>query len=144
MKPYTARVQFLGPLAILTLCPDPLAAAPGCDPRLLGRALALVPPAVRFLVLDVGGLGLPDRDTAPLVALVRAEAARRSAHLATIGERAALGRPGPRPSRYVPPSAAAGRDAEYDTLRRNVEARVLEQRAEGIRRARAADGHPCA
>ncbi|WP_030294807.1 hypothetical protein [Streptomyces katrae] len=128
-----ARTQFLGTYAVLTLCPEAhTGQAVECRSR-LAPALALLPSRVTCLLLDLGHL--PAVDTADVLSIVEAWAARRSVSLVRIG---AGGAPGPPPVRliHLPPAP------EGPSLQDALAARVLAQRATGICLARRADP-PC-
>ncbi|MEU3791240.1 hypothetical protein AB0F07_15750 [Streptomyces fructofermentans] len=128
MMPYTAQVQFLGSLAILTLCPDGcLVSEADCRQR-LGRVLGVIPACLDSLVLDVGRL--PGSDLAAVTEAVRVWAVDRRASVVLLG--------GADPALLVRGSTVS----DAADIRRSVDARALVQRAWGIGRAREVD-HPC-
>ncbi|CAM5319785.1 hypothetical protein SAVIM40S_03902 [Streptomyces avidinii] len=125
-----ARSRFLGTYAVLTLFPAPQAGqAADCRLR-LARALALLPPRIACLLLDLGHL--PAGDTADVLPVVEAWATGHSISLVRIR---ADGDSDPAPVHLVSlPPTPEGR-----SLPRTLAARVLVQRSTGICLAHRAD-----
>ncbi|MFJ3960793.1 hypothetical protein [Streptomyces sp. NPDC090036] len=99
----------------------------------LAPALALLPPGVTCLVLDLGHLAAAD--ATDVLPVVKAWAARRSVCLVRIGRDDA---PGRTPVRLV----HIPRSEEERSLPHTLAARVIVQRARGIRLAHRTDP-PC-
>ncbi|MFF8261447.1 hypothetical protein [Streptomyces virginiae] len=117
----------------MTLCPGPRTGrAVECRHR-LAPALALLPPCVTCLLLDLGHL--PAADASGVLPVVEAWATRRSISLVRLGPDDAPGRP---PVRLV----HIPRTVEERSLTHTLAARVIVQRATGICLAHRADP-PC-
>ncbi|MEU9205950.1 hypothetical protein [Streptomyces sp. NPDC048332] len=145
MKPYNVHVQFLGSVAVITLCQDRAAfcaaessplddvnARTACRGR-LNRALETLPPWTGSVVLDTDRVGVPYPEDA--LALVQSWALARRIHLVTLSLDEA-GRPRSGPPRSAPAGGGRGPSGPAGSFRRTLAFRALEQRACGIRRAR--------
>ncbi|MER5277021.1 hypothetical protein ABT025_14835 [Streptomyces sp. NPDC002809] len=146
MKPYNVHVQFLGSVAVVTLCQDGAGApAPENTPPAdvddaravcrgqLNRALETLPPWTGSVVLDTDRVGVPYPEDA--LALVQRWALARRIHLVTLSLDE-TGCPRSGPPRSAVAGVGRGPSGPAGAFRRTLAFRALVQRAYGIRLAR--------